>query len=88
MKKGLKKTLLHFIFFAFLMIMIPKNTYALTFRMDRSPDTVKPGGEVTVYIKAEGIREDSLNAYTVNLQYDSSKLEYKSSTSENSNINQ
>ncbi len=87
MKKGLKKTLLHFIFFAFLMIMIPKNTYALTFRMDRSPDTVKPGGEVTVYIKAEGIREDSLNAYTVNLQYDSSKLEYKSSTSENSNIN-
>lgn len=87
MKKGLKKTLLHFIFFAFLMIIIPKNTYALTFKVDRSADTVKPGGEVTVYIKAEDIGVDSLNVYTVNLEYDSSKLEYKSSTSENSNIN-
>ena len=83
MKKGLKKTLLHFIFFAFLMIIIPKNTYALTFKVDRSADTVKPGGEVTVYIKAEDIKDDQLNIYTVNLEYDSSKLEYKTSSSEN-----
>ena len=77
MKKGLKNLISKIAIFMFVIMLFPKNADALTFKVDRSVDTIKPGGEVTVYIKAEDVTNDSLNAYTVSLTYDSSKLEYK-----------
>lgn len=86
MKKGFKNLILKLITFVFIMMLFPKNTLALTFKVDRSVDTVKPGGEVTVYIKAEGVGDDSINNYNISLEYDSSKLEYKDSSSDIANI--
>lgn len=86
MKKGLFKK---FILFAFLLVIFPKNAFALNFKVERSVDTIKPGGEVTVYIKitdTDAIKADSLNSYTVSLAYDSSKLEYKSGSSDVSTV--
>lgn len=87
MKKGIKNLTLKLIIFISIVMLFPKNALALTFKVDRSVDTVKPGGEVTVYIKAEDVPSDSLNSYNISLTYDSSKLEYKSSTSDTSTIN-
>ncbi len=86
MKKGLYIKLLLFIF---MIIIFPKNAYALNFKVERSVDSIKPGQEVTVYIKitdTSSIVADSLNKYTVSLSYDSSKLEYKSGNSNVSNV--
>lgn len=83
MKKGLFAKL---VLFAIIMIIFPKNVYALNFKVERSADTVKPGSEVTVYVKAEGVGNDSLKEYNVSLSYDTSKLEYKSGTSNISTI--
>lgn len=88
MKKGFRNLTLKLITFMFIVMLFPKNAFALTFSMDRSADTVKPGGEVTIVIKAENITErDSIISYNVSLTYDSSKLEYKSSSSDTSVIN-
>lgn len=87
MKKGFKNLTLKLVTFMFIVMLFPKNALALTFKVDRSIDTIKPGGEVTVYIKAEDVTSDSLNSYNISLSYDSSKLEYKSSSSDTSTIN-
>lgn len=87
MKKGFKNLTLKLIIFMFIVMLFPKNALALTFKVDRSTDTVKPGGEVTVYIKVDEVTNDSLNSYNISLSYDSSKLEYKSSSSDTSTIN-
>ena len=84
MKKGFLK--LTFVL-AFLIMVLPIKVNALTFKVEKSADTVKPGGEVTVYVKASDVGVDSLQGYTINLTYDSSKLEYKSSSSDVSDIN-
>lgn len=86
MKKGFKNLISKIAIFMFVIMLFPKNAAALTFKVDRSADTIKPGGEVTVYIKAEDVTSDSLNAYTVSLAYDSNKLEYKSGASETSTV--
>ena len=84
MKKGFLK--LTFVL-AFLIMVLPIKVNALTFKVEKSADTVKPGGEVTVYVKASDVGVDSLQGYTIYLKYDSSKLEYKSSSSDVSDIN-
>lgn len=86
MKKGL---FIKIFLLIFIMIIFPKNAYALNFKVERSIDTIKPGGEVTVYIKltdTDAIKADSLNSYTVSLAYDSSKLEYKSGNGNGSTV--
>lgn len=86
MKKGLLRKI---ILLAFVIFIFPKNAYALNFKVERSVDTIKPGGEVTVYVKVADtgtLVEDSLKDYTVSLSYDSSKLEYKSGSSDISTI--
>ena len=85
MKKGLFAKL---VLFAIIMIIFPKNVHALNFKVERSADTVKPGSEVTVYVKAEGVGNDSLKEYNVSLAYDGTKLEYKSGTSDVATVTQ
>lgn len=83
MKKGFLKLTL---FIAFLIAFLPLKVNALTFKVEKSVDTAKPGSEVTVYVKATDVTEDSIQGYSINLTYDTSKLEYKSSNSEISDI--
>lgn len=85
MKKGLFAKL---VLFAIIMIIFPKNVHALNFKVERSADTVKPSTEVTVYVKAEGVGNDSLKEYNVSLAYDGTKLEYKSGTSDVATVTQ
>lgn len=82
MKKGFK-----ILIFAILMMLLPLKVDALTFKVEKSADTVKPGGEFTVYVKASDLTEDSLNGYSINLTYKSEIFEYKSSSSDISDIN-
>lgn len=83
MKKG-------FFRFAFVIalfsIFLPIKVSALTFKVEKSVDTAKPGSEVTVYVKASDVTEDSVQGYSINLSYDTTKLEYKSSNSDVSDI--
>ncbi len=86
MKKGaiLKLFLILTIMFCF-----PKSTFALNFKVERNTDSIKPGGEVTVYINvsdASSIEADSIQNYNLTLSYDSSKLEYKNGASDIANI--
>ena len=82
MKKGLKSLIL----VLFLIIIFPKNAYALTFKVERSSDTIKVGSDVTIYIKAEGVTNDAISNYNIGLSYDTSKLEVKSINSDIANI--
>lgn len=85
MKKGFLKILILFMFF---IMFIPVKASALTFKVEKSVDTIKPSGEVTVYIKATDVDSaDSIQQYQVNLEYDLSKLDYKSSSSDIAKIN-
>ncbi len=85
MKKGFLKFLIAFTFF---MVFIPIKVEALTFKVEKSVDTVKPAGEVTVYIKATDVdASDSIQTYEINLGYDASKLEYKASSSDIAIVN-
>ena len=85
MKKGFFKILM---LFTFLMIFIPIKVDALTFKVEKSVDTVKPGGEVTVYIKATDVdASDSVQTYEISLGYDATKLEYKASSSDIAIVN-
>ena len=65
---------------------MPIKVSALTFKVEKSVDTAKPGSEVTVYVKASDVTEDSVQGYSINLSYDTTKLEYKSSNSDVSDI--
>ena len=76
MKKGFLNVIA-IISFLVAFLLIPKNTYALTFTAEKSVDTIKPGQDVTVYIKASNIGNDSISNYSINLNYDASKLDVK-----------
>lgn len=79
MKKGIFK---FFTIFLFIIILLPLKVNALTFKVEKSIDSAKPGSEVTVYVKATDIDAvDSIKEYNINLAYDSSKLEIKSHSS-------
>lgn len=83
----MKKGFLRFAFvIALFSIFLPIKVSALTFKVEKSVDTVKPGSEVTVYVKASDVTEDSIQGYSINLSYDTTKLEYKSSNSDVSDI--
>lgn len=83
----MKKGFLRFAFvIALFSIFLPIKVSALTFKVEKSVDTAKPGSEVTVYVKASDVTEDSIQGYNINLSYDTTKLEYKSSNSDVSDI--
>ena len=83
----MKKGFLRFAFvIALFSIFLPLKVSALTFKVEKSVDTVKPGSEVTVYVKAADVTEDSVQGYSINLSYDTTRLEYKSSNSDVSDI--
>ena len=83
----MKKGFLRFAFvIALFSIFLPIKVSALTFKVEKSVDTAKPGSEVTVYVKASDVTEDSVQGYSINLSYDTTKLEYKSSNSDVSDI--
>lgn len=83
----MKKGFLRFAFvIALFSIFLPIKVSALTFKVEKSVDTAKPGSEVTVYVKAADVTEDSVQGYSINLSYDTTKLEYKSSNSDVSDI--
>lgn len=89
MKKGLNNIFFKTLIFIFLILIFPKNAFALNFKVERNIDTAKPGTEITVTIKAtdtKTVAANPLNAYNVQLAYDANKLEYKSGTSDISNI--
>lgn len=79
MKKGFLKV---FLILSIILMSFPIKANALTFKVEKSADTVKPNQEVTVYVKATDIGDDSIQYYTINLNYDSTKLDYKSSSSD------
>ena len=69
-------------------LLMPKSVLALTFKVEKSTDTIKPGQDVTVDVKASDIGSDSLKEYKISLAYDSSKLDFKSADGHNiSNVN-
>lgn len=76
MKKGFLNVIA-IISFLVAFLLIPKNTYALTFTVEKSVDTIKPGQDVTVYIKASNVGDASIKDYSINLNYDASKLDVK-----------
>ena len=85
MKKGLLKFI---ILFTFIFAVFPNKVSALTFKVEKSADTVKPNSELTVYIKATDVdASNSIKGYNISLAYDSSKLQYKSSSSNIAKIN-
>ena len=75
MRKGLK--VIFFISFLVL-LMMPKNVFALTFKVEKSVDTIKQGKDVTVYVKASDLGSDPLKEYKISLSYDANILELKS----------
>ena len=85
MKKGFLKIL--FLISFLVIASLPKNVFALTFKVEKSIDTIKPGKDVTVYVKATDIGSEPIEKYTINLAYDGSKLNYKSSSSSIAKVN-
>ena len=87
MKKGFIK-FLFIISFLTIFMMFPKDAFALTFKVEKSADTLKPNKEVTVYVKVSDInKDDPLKSYNVSLAYDNNILDFKSSNSNISLIN-
>ena len=69
-------------------MLIPKSVFAAEVKVEKSIDTIKPGQDVTVYIKAGSIGSDSIEKYSLNLNYDASKLNFKSADGHGiSNVN-
>lgn len=87
MKKGFLNILI-IISFLVAFLLLPKSVYAASVKVEKSTDTIKPGQDVTVTVKAADIGSDSINEYTLNLNYDSSKLNLKSADGNGvSNVN-
>ena len=77
MKKGILN-ILAITSFLVAFLLVPKVAFAATIKVERSADTIKPGQDVTVYVKAGDIGADSIRDYNLSLNYDSSKLNVKS----------
>ncbi|MBQ9024545.1 MAG: cadherin-like beta sandwich domain-containing protein [Bacilli bacterium] len=77
MKKGFLN-ILAIISFLVAFLLVPKVAFAASIKVERSADTIKPGQDVTVYVKAGDIGTDSIQDYNLTLNYDSSKLSVKS----------
>ena len=87
MKKGFLN-ILAIISFLVAFLLIPKSVYAATINIEKSTDSVKPGQDVTVYIKTTDIGNDSIQDYDLNLSYDASKLDLKATEGNGvSNVN-
>ena len=81
MKKGFLKLIILLSFIG--IVLLPKSAYALTFKVEKSVDTIKPGKDVTVYIKASDVGSDPISSYNISLSYDTSKLDFKSGDGNN-----
>lgn len=76
MKKGFLR-IITIVSFLVAFFLVPRNVYALTFKVEKSADTIKPNGEVTVYIKATDVGDKHVTNFSMNLNYDSSKLDLR-----------
>ena len=76
MKKGFL-TIITIVSFLVAFFLVPKDAYALTFKVEKSTDTIKPNGEVTVYIKATDVGDKHVTNFSMNLNYDASKLDLR-----------
>lgn len=84
MKKGLA---IFFKVLVFIILLFPLKANALTFKVEKSVDSAKPGSEVTVYVKTIDLSEtEKVQKYDLKLNYDGSKLEFKSASSGKANI--
>ena len=72
MNKGFFKKLMLFIF---LFMLVPINSKALTFKLTKSADNLKPGGAVTVIVNGEA-GADTVTKYNLSVNFDASRLEY------------
>ena len=81
MKKGLKILIIVSFLVA---LFIPKSVFALQMKVEKSADSIKPGQDVTVNIKTSGVSDSSkLQSYTMNLAFDNTKLDIKSTSGNN-----
>lgn len=81
MKKGLKILIIVSFLVALFM---PKSVFALQMKVEKSADSIKPGQDVTVNIKTSGVSDSSkLQSYTMNLAFDNTKLDIKSTSGNN-----
>lgn len=86
MKKWVKIVITISFLVAFMLL--PKSVFAAQVKVEKSIDTIKPGQDVTVYIKASDIGADSLKEYNLSLSFDASKLDFKSADGHGlSNVN-
>ncbi len=83
MKKGFLKLS---IFFAFAFMFLPVHAFATEIQVEKSVDSAKPGNEFTVYVKASKVESDSISGYSIYLTYDTSKIEFKSYSSDISDV--
>lgn len=75
-----RNNLLKIFLFIFVMIIFPKNAFAVTFSVNKSADNLKPGNEVTISINAQVESNASLRNFDLSFEYDSNIFEYVSST--------
>ena len=83
MKKGFLKLS---IFFAFAFMFLPVHAFATEIQVEKSVDSAKPGNEFTVYVKASKVESDSISGYSIYLTYDTSKIEFRSYSSDISDV--
>lgn len=63
---------------AFIFIIFPKSTHAITFSLNKSADNLKPGNQFMVEVKAQVESNAELQAFELRFSYDSSVFEYQS----------
>ena len=77
MKKGFL-SILAIVSFLVAFFLIPTNANALTLKVEKSKDSIKPGEDVSINIKASDIGDDSIQSYNISLSYDSDRVDFKS----------
>ena len=65
-----RNNLLKIFLFIFVMIIFPKNAFAVTFSVNKSADNLKPGNTVTVTINAQVKNNAELSGFDLYFTYD------------------
>lgn len=71
-----RNNLLKIFLFIFVMIIFPKNAFAVTFSVNKSADNLKPGNPVTVTINAQVENNAELSGFDLAFTYDASSFDY------------
>ena len=71
----MKKCIKYFLFL-FIFLIIPINAKAVTFKLTKSVDNIKPGGVVTVIVNADPGKDDTITGFDLRVGFDASKLEF------------